>query len=274
MPNRIIKESICTSEKVSALKDFEFRLWIGLITQADDAGRGDARPAILKGRIFPLRDQVTAKNITDALNALATIGLVALYTVGGKPIFWLPGWSEHQRIRDCKPKFPGPEEADDENDKLPQSAASCGELPQSAALIQSESNPNPIQSESDARARDPSDAKKPSLRSICDQYAEGGPVRDALDGFVEMRKKDKKGFTVRALQLSLKKLDNLSAPYGDRAEEAKAAILDQSVQRGWAGLFDLKEPLPEKAPVIHHEKMPEPLTADEARTRSLEDLFG
>lgn len=117
-------------------------------------------------------------------------------------------------------------------------------------------------------------SKTQTLRSICDQYAEDGPVRDALDGFVEMRKKDKKGFTVRALQLSLKKLDNLSAPYGDRAEEAKAAILDQSVQRGWAGLFDLKEPLPEKAPVIHHEEMPKPLTADEARTRSLEDLLG
>lgn len=149
MPNRIIKESICTSEKVAALKDFEFRLWIGLITQADDAGRGDARPAILKGRIFPLRDQVTAKGITDALDALATVGLVSLYKVGGKPIYWLPGWAEHQRIRDCKPKFPGPEEADE---PLGQSAASCGELPQSAASCglnpiriqsESESNPNP-----------------------------------------------------------------------------------------------------------------------------------
>ena len=70
-------------------------------------------------------------------------------------------------------------------------------------------------------------------------------MRDSLDGLEEMRKNDKKGFTVRALQLRLIKLDNQSAPYGDRAEEAKAAILDQSVQRGWAGLFDLKEPLPE-----------------------------
>lgn len=144
MPNRIIKESICTSEKIAALSDFEFRLWVGLITQADDAGRGDARPAIIKGHVFPLREQVTVKAISAGLHALATVQLVSLYTVDGKPIYWLPGWSEHQRIRDCKPKYPAPEEADDIS---PQSAATCGNSPQTAASggsrgRESESNPN------------------------------------------------------------------------------------------------------------------------------------
>lgn len=133
MPNRIIKESICTSDKISSLTDFEFRLWVGLITQADDMGRGDARPAIIKGRVFPLRDRVTAKDIDAAVHGLAAKGCVSLYTVGGKPYFWFPTWGEHQRIRDCKPKYPGPEEADD---SPPQPAATCGELPP-------ESNPNP-----------------------------------------------------------------------------------------------------------------------------------
>ena len=160
MPNRIIKETICTSEKIAALTAFEFRLGVGLITQADDAGRGDARPAIIKGHVFPLRDQVTVKAISAGLHALATVRLVSLYTVGGKPIYWLPGWSEHQRIRDCKPKYPAPEEADD---IPPQSAASCGEPPQTAAdggsrgresesESESESNPNPKESAPARRA--------------------------------------------------------------------------------------------------------------------------
>lgn len=154
MPNRIIKESICDDEKVAMLKDFEFRLWIGLITQADDAGRGDARPAIIKGRVFPLRDQVTVKIISDGLHALATIGLIDLYKVGGRLYYVLPSWSKHQRIRDCKPKYPAPEDADRENDNPPKVAASCGELPQLAAHARGESesntNPNPIQSEEDS----------------------------------------------------------------------------------------------------------------------------
>lgn len=149
MPNRIIKESTFGSEKIAELSDFEFRLWVGLITQADDAGRGDARPAIIKGRVFPLRDRVTVKDIDTALHGLAAKGCVSLYTVGGKPYFWFPTWAAHQRVRECKPKYPGPEEADNP----PQAAASCGEAPQSAALIQSESNPNPNPNPSDSARR-------------------------------------------------------------------------------------------------------------------------
>ena len=147
MPNRIIKESTFTSDRIASLTDFEFRLWIGLITQADDAGRGDARPAIIKGRVFALRDRVTVKDISSALCALAAAGCVSLYTVGGKPYYEFPSWTKHQRIRDCKSRYPGPDESDDEIAQFAQpaqqSAAICGELPQNAALIQS----NPIQSE-------------------------------------------------------------------------------------------------------------------------------
>ena len=139
MPNRIIKESICTSDTVAQMSDFEFRLWIGLIVQADDAGRGDARPAIIKGSVFPLRETVTSRQVEQALHGLATKGIVSLYNVGGKPYFVLPTWAAHQRIRDCRPKYPEPPT---ENDNPPQSAASCGELPQSAASCGLNPNPN------------------------------------------------------------------------------------------------------------------------------------
>ena len=152
MPNRIIKESAFTSDKIARLSDFEFRLWVGLITQADDAGRGDARPAIIKGRVFALRERTAMKDIENALRNLAAAGCVSLYTVGGKPYYEFPNWTAHQRVRNALPKFPG----SDESDNSPQLAATCGESPRSAALIQS----NPIQSESkiesesNARARE------------------------------------------------------------------------------------------------------------------------
>lgn len=146
MPNRIIKESAFTSDKIAALTDFEFRLWVGLITQADDTGRGDARPAIIKGRVFALRDRTTTKDIDTALHALAAHGCVFLYTVDGKPYYEFPNWTAHQRVRDVKSKYPSKADAD----ILPQVAADCRELPQNAALIQS--NPNPIQSESESKS--------------------------------------------------------------------------------------------------------------------------
>ena len=122
MPNRIIKESTFQSDKVASLSDFEFRLWVGLITTADDAGRGDARPAIIKGRVFPLRDRVSLKDIDIAVHGLADKGCISLYVVDGKSYFYFPTWSNHQRVRDCKPKYPDPENSD-----------ACRKLPQVAA---------------------------------------------------------------------------------------------------------------------------------------------
>lgn len=140
MPNRIIKESTFTSDKIAMLSDFEFRLWVGLITQADDAGRGDARPAIIKGRVFALRERVTVKDIDNSLHALAAAGCVSLYTVDGKPYFQFPSWAEHQRVRDAKPKYPAPEDGEILTTRRdsPRLAAECGLNP-----FQSIPNPNP-----------------------------------------------------------------------------------------------------------------------------------
>lgn len=128
MPNRVIKESICTSDRLNELTDFQFRLWVGLLVTADDAGRGDARPAIIRGRVFPLRERLALKEIEDGLRALAANGCVSYYKVDGKPYYWFPTWTAHQRLDRAKPKYPAPEDADP-----PESAADCGNLPQIAA---------------------------------------------------------------------------------------------------------------------------------------------
>ena len=59
----------------------------------------------------------------------------------------------------------------------------------------------------------------------------------ALNDFAEMRKKIRKPLTDRALALTLSELEKL-AP-GD--DEKKIAILNQSIQRGWQGVFPLKD---------------------------------
>ena len=59
----------------------------------------------------------------------------------------------------------------------------------------------------------------------------------ALNDFAEMRKKMRKPLTDRALALTLSELEKL-APDDD---EKKIAILNQSIQRGWQGVFPLKD---------------------------------
>ena len=137
MPNRVIKESIRTSKSVNALNDFEFRLWLYLITYVDDYGRGSADPELLRGLVFPRRKGVTEKQIQTALDSLANTGMVILYEYDGEPFFYFPNWGKHQRIQTKHSKFPDPEDGI----QATQSTVSHGESPL-------ESNPNRIQSES------------------------------------------------------------------------------------------------------------------------------
>ena len=109
MPNRILKESICTSDSVDSLSWFEEVLFYRLIVNCDDYGRFDGRPAIIKNRLFPLKESLTTKAISKAVNTLVTAGLVVLYEFEGKPYLYLPTWNDHQNVRAKRSKYPSPE---------------------------------------------------------------------------------------------------------------------------------------------------------------------
>jgi len=106
----MIKESIRTSRSVNALSDFLFRVWLYLITYADDYGRGSADPELLKGLVFPRRKGITEAQIAQALDSLANSGMIVLYEAEGEAYFYFPKWSEHQRIQTKRSKFPEPTE--------------------------------------------------------------------------------------------------------------------------------------------------------------------
>lgn len=141
MPDRIIKESICTSDTLNQLSDFEERFWHRLIVNCDDYGRFDARPAILRGRLFPLMEGKTLKDMSNTLSKLASVGLVELYEVDGKPFLHVVTWDKYQRIRAKRSKFPEPNGT---CCHLPSDDVKCPRNP-----IQSNPNPNPIR-EADA----------------------------------------------------------------------------------------------------------------------------
>ena len=111
MPNRIIKESIRTSKSINNLSDFQFRVWLYLITYVDDYGRGSADPELLKGLVFPRRKGITELQIAKALSELANTGIINLYEVDGESYLCFPTWEKHQRIQTKKSKYPAPQES-------------------------------------------------------------------------------------------------------------------------------------------------------------------
>lgn len=84
------------------------------------------------------------------------------------------------------------------------------------------------------------DARKPKSKKERepDPFDVPSPkLKEALKGFADSRKAQRKPLTIRAKQLTLKRLEEL-APHN---EVKQVAILNRSVERGWQGIFALQE---------------------------------
>lgn len=77
--------------------------------------------------------------------------------------------------------------------------------------------------------------KKESINSVIAEYTENKELQDALHGFVEMRNKARKPLTVRAMKLSLNKLNELALD-----DVTKIAIVNQSIVHSWSTFYKLQ----------------------------------
>lgn len=130
MPNRILKESICTSEEIDLLDSEQEVFFYRLMVVVDDFGLMDARLSILKAKCYPLKS-IEINSIQQNLARLQEVGLVRLYQVGGKPYLSITNWAKHQQIRAKRAKYPTPGQGDE---------ITCNQLIANVPVIQS----NPI----------------------------------------------------------------------------------------------------------------------------------
>ena len=137
MPNRILKESICTSDNLNDLSPQEEIFFYRLIVNCDDYGIADARLKMLRAKCFPLKiDTVKENDIEKWLKALIKANLCFLYEVEGKRYLKMTSWERHQQIRAKRSKFPTP----DSNGY--QMIAEADICPRNPIQSESESNPN------------------------------------------------------------------------------------------------------------------------------------
>jgi|SRR6185369_10558740 len=107
MPNRIVREDILTSDRVDALSPGAEVFYRRLMSVADDFGRFDARPIMLRGSCYPLRlDKVTDRDVLGWLAECEKAGLVVVYTVGGKQCLEIQRFG--QRTRAQTSRYPAP----------------------------------------------------------------------------------------------------------------------------------------------------------------------
>lgn len=77
--------------------------------------------------------------------------------------------------------------------------------------------------------------RKETFSSIINNYTTNADLIDALNCYVEMRKKEKK-FTPRALKINLTELDKLALD-----DLTKIDIINQTIGYGWKGFYPLKK---------------------------------
>lgn len=139
MPNRILKDSICTSPNIDALSREAEVFFYRLMVQCDDFGRMDARPAILRAKCYPLQvDTVSQDDIRRWFAELVQAELIIPYHADGGDYLQMRTWERHQQVRAKRSKYPDMKSSD----------SNCDQVIAYVPVIQS----NPIQSESESNA--------------------------------------------------------------------------------------------------------------------------
>lgn len=105
---RMIDPNIWQSEDMSKLSVFDRLLFIGMISNADDEGRGRAHSSFLKSIIFPY-DEIDIDDINTALSRISSYTSVVIYEVNGKRYYAFKNWKCWQRVdKPTKSIFPPP----------------------------------------------------------------------------------------------------------------------------------------------------------------------
>lgn len=107
---RTVKPDFFTDRRLARDLERDRRLfYLGLWTEADDAGRFKADPRRLLGAIFPYDDDLTPAFIEESLRILVETKRCVLYEVEGEPYGQLTKFAKHQRINRPTPsKIPSP----------------------------------------------------------------------------------------------------------------------------------------------------------------------
>ncbi|TVP60689.1 MAG: hypothetical protein EA351_00335 [Gemmatimonadales bacterium] len=92
---RTIKPEFWQDEKLAPLPPIDRLVFLGLVSQADDAGRLVDSVRMIDGTLFPFSEDSSR----DSLDTLARLGRITRYTSeSGQELIQITNWDKHQRV--------------------------------------------------------------------------------------------------------------------------------------------------------------------------------
>ena len=172
MPNRIIREGILSSDRIEQLDAPAEVFYRRLMSKVDDHGLFDARPAMLRSSLYPLRvDRVREADIARWIAACEKAGVIALYVHEGKPYGQMLDTRWQAR---SEPKFPAPPWGQGAPMQAP--ANSCAQVPATAPVF----GVGVVDESVDGKAR-----KRASTRPVKTAYPEGFAISDRVAAWAQ-----------------------------------------------------------------------------------------
>lgn len=197
------------------------QLWLYLLLKANHQENEWQGMVIGKGQLFVGRNKIQAETglseqvIKTCLKRLKSTGEITTKSTSRGTLITIAKWEDFQ-IDNVK---------DNQQINRPYNQQSTNDQPTANQQVTTNKNEKNEKNEKNIK----------TYRSIVDEYTPDPDLRTALDEFVGMRKA-MKGFTVRALEIALSKLDKLA-----QDDQTKLAIVNQSVERSWKGFFPIKQ---------------------------------
>lgn len=245
---RTIKPEICTSAQFVECSTNARLLFVLMWMFCDDSGVHAANPKTLRMECFPGDDDINSDEVLHMVDELKVHGLVGEYVNGGSRYWYVTGW-KHQRIDKPQPaKHPGP--FDDGSEMI---TGAGQEHSKNVPGMHTRSVPGTFPPEGKGKERKGEEGKgsfslrSKDARSRAVSAGENEKPKtpkptlpdwlpfDRWKAYCEFRMRRKAPLTARAAELAIAELDKLR---GEGHDPGK--VLDQSVYRGWAGLFPLR----------------------------------
>jgi len=235
-----IRTDIFEDEKISLIEslpkhDGIIIIWFKLLCMAGKQNNGG---------VFKMNDSVAYTDamlakifkrpltlVKSALSTFEQYGMIEI--IDG--VITIPNWEKHQNIDELnkiKEQTRNRVAAHRERQKLTLDERYCNVTVQKCNATDKEEDKD---IDIDKKEKNKKEKGETDFDRLISDFSENGDLQLAIYEFIKMRKSIKAPLTTHALELILKKLSSLASEDGQ-----KIAILNQSIENGWRGVFELK----------------------------------
>jgi hypothetical protein len=206
--------------------DFARLTWALLPLALCREGRGLYNMSWIKSKIHPLRTDIKEKDMQEAFDWYQERGMIVVYHVRGRDYFNIPTWHEYQgeTTREADSIYPSPEEAET-TQELRKSRSNQSSVKRVLNL--------PVNIESESTCESNKNGTKKNDPLIPEEL-DTPEFRGVWKEWTKHRKEIKKPLTPTTIKSQLKKLSKYT-------DVVAAAMLEQSIEHGWQGIWELKE---------------------------------